>query len=264
MPAALVRTALSAALQKCHALKAYGIASTISLWNRVEHTSEQIAEEYVTSVHALGYANLDCYVSLKPLTLAFRRDLLMNVVDDAHAAGVRLHFDSPSAELADITFSAIRESRERHDQIGCTLPGRWPRSLRDAEWAVACGLTIRVVKGQWADPAHQSEDPREGFLAVIDQVAGKARHVSVATHDAPLAGEAVERLRAAGTPCEIELLVGQPVGHALEMAQGLGVPLRGYIPYGDAPTFYSVTPPAHAMRAFSPPPLLRSDARAHA
>jgi acyl-CoA synthetase (AMP-forming)/AMP-acid ligase II len=108
-------------------------------------------------------------VSIKPLALAFRRDLLMKLVLRARDLSIRLHFDSPSAELADITFSAIAESLERHDAIGCTLPGRWPRSLRDAEWAIERNLPMRVVKGQWADLDHPLEDARHGFLTLVDR-----------------------------------------------------------------------------------------------
>jgi proline dehydrogenase len=73
---------------------------------------------------------------------------------------------------------------------------------------------------------------REGFLAVIDRLAGRASHVAVATHDAPLARESLARLRKKNTPCELELLYGLPLKPARRAAQETGVSVRMYLPYG--------------------------------
>src|SRR5207247_3807890 len=118
--------------------------------------------------------------------------------------------------------------------FGTTLPGRWKRSAADALWAAESGLTVRVVKGQWADPSNPAQDLRAGFLEVIDQLAGRAPHVAVATHDVPLAAEAIARLRSAGTSCEMELLHGLPMKASLRLARKLAVNLRVYVPYGKA------------------------------
>jgi proline dehydrogenase len=93
---------------------------------------------------------------------------------------------------------------------------------------------VRVVKGQWVDPDWPDIDLREGYLAVIDRLAGRARHVAVATHDPPLALEALKRLQAAGTSCEMELLFGLPMKAAMKVAAEAGVRVRLYIPYGES------------------------------
>ncbi|MBO0720816.1 MAG: proline dehydrogenase, partial [Blastocatellia bacterium] len=137
-------------------------------------------------------------------------------------------------EAADRTFELILESARNFPLpgVGCTLPGRWRRSLGDAALAIDAQVRVRVVKGQWADPDHQEIDLREGYLAVIDRLAGKARQVAVATHDPPLAREALGRLLAAGTQCEMELLFGLPLKASLQLARELNVRVRLYIPYG--------------------------------
>jgi len=83
------------------------------------------------------------------------------------------------------------------------------------------------------DPS-EPVDPFEGFLKVIERLAGRARHVSVATHDPKLVRAALSALLARGTPCELELLYGLPVGAVLPIARELGVPVRVYLPYGHA------------------------------
>jgi proline dehydrogenase len=113
--------------------------------------------------------------------------------------------------------------------------------LRDADLAVELQLKTRIVKGQWPDPEHPDMDLREGFLAVVDRLAGRARRVAVATHDALLAREALHRLTAAGTPCELELLFGLPMRAARQVARDLGVSTRVYIPYGHSWVPYALS-----------------------
>ncbi|MFC1661444.1 hypothetical protein ACFL3S_08355 [Gemmatimonadota bacterium] len=125
--------------------------------------------------------------------------------------------------------------------LGCAIPGRWRRSLQDVERALDLGVRVRVVKGQWADPDEPDMDQREGFLDIIDRLAGRCRKVGVATHDPPLAREAFRRLKTAGTPCEHELLFGLPIEPAYREGLDLGVPARLCIPYGEAWFPYSVS-----------------------
>ena len=100
---------------------------------------------------------------------------------------------------------------------------------------------MRVVKGQWADPDPPEVDLREGFLRVIDRLAGRASQVRVATHDPPLAHTALSLLRVAGTPCELELLFGLPARQVIQEADVAGVPVRCYVPYGQAWLPYSIS-----------------------
>jgi len=125
--------------------------------------------------------------------------------------------------------------------LSYTLPGRWRRSLDDAQWAIDRQLVVRVVKGQWADPDDPGRDLRAGFLEVIDRLAGRANHVAVASHDVPLAAEALRRLQAAGTSCELELLYGLPMRKSLALADSLGVGVHVYIPYGKAYLPYALS-----------------------
>ena len=67
---------------------------------------------------------------------------------------------------------------------------------------------------------------------MIDRLAGRARHVAVATHDFALGREAIKRLKAAGTSCEVEVLLGMPAGPLLAWAKQNGVKVRVYVPYG--------------------------------
>lgn len=223
---------LADALRACHSLETRDLRSTICFWNRLTDAPRDIADRYLDAIDAIGDARLDCRVSIKAPPLRFSRELVRDVIERARQRDVDIHFDSLSCEASDATFSLIDEMMPIYDRIGCTLPGRWRRSVADAARAADLGLQVRVVKGQWADPREPGIDPRAGFLAVIDRLAGRAPQVAVATHDTGLAREALTRLRAAGTSCELELLFGLPLQEAISVGNEQGVPIRMYLPYG--------------------------------
>lgn len=178
---------------------------TIGYWDSGDETPRDVAVALLAVVEALEANRIDGYVSAKAPALGFSDRLAREIAEACRAGSVRLHFDSLAPQDADRTFALIG-SLEGLAALGCTLPGRWRRSTADADWAVERGLFVRVVKGEWPDTDAPKRDERGGFLEVIDWLAGRARHVAVATHDGPLAREALSRLRDAGTSCELELL----------------------------------------------------------
>jgi proline dehydrogenase len=226
--------ALEDALAACRRVAGHGFASTIGFWNGNRQEPEEVAGAYVDALGALGQDTLDCYLSVKALPLDFSRALSAEIVERARQEGVRVHFDSLGPDTVEATFAMIEEGLARHQRLGCTIPGRWRRSPSDALRAADLGLNVRVVKGQFSDMGRTEVDPRSGFLAVVDRLAGCARFVAVATHDAALARMALGRLKAAGTPCELELLFGLPLWRATRVAREVGVGMRMYVPYGHA------------------------------
>jgi proline dehydrogenase len=225
---------LGDALQASRGLSRPGYRSTICYWDGPHDQPQGVARAYLAALDALSHEPLDCYLSIKATALGLDRGLMMEVVERGRHTGIRVHFDSLGPEVAEQTLSLIDHALPRSGRLGCTLPGRWRRSLTDADRAVERGLSVRVVKGQWPDPDDPQQDMSAGFLAVIDRLAGRAPHVAVATHDPLLAREALRRLQAARTSCEQELLFGLPMQPALKVASLARVPVRLYVPYGEA------------------------------
>jgi proline dehydrogenase len=202
------------ALTVATALRDQGLACTIGYWNAPDEPPDQVRRHAAAAAAALASGTWDAYLSLKAPALGWDLTGLLT-------PGAPLHLDALGPATADGHLELARSLR-----LGVTLPGRWRRSPLDA--AALAGLRVRVVKGQFPDPGRELP-PRTGFLDVVDALAGHAAFVAVATHDGPLAMEAVGRLRAAGTPCGLELLQGLPVPHC---AWELEVPVRVYVPYG--------------------------------
>lgn len=198
-----------------------GYACTICYWDSGVEPPGRVAAEYAS---AAGIARaLEGYVSVKATAVGFSDTLIASVAEH----GAPLHFDAMGPATVDETMALLERLP---GPLGTTLPGRWRRSDRDAEWAVERGIAVRIVKGMWKGP--DDRDPVAGFLSIVDRLAGRAPFVAVATHDRRLAAEALSRLRARGTPCELEQLYGLPCAPA---------PARVYVPYGTAWLPYALT-----------------------
>ena len=217
---------------------AKGHCGTIGYFNGSDEPPRRIADLDMAALDALSHRSKeqrDAYLSIKVPAMRYDAGLVGEIARKSRETGIGIHFDSHEIETTDPTFASIEAAlREKPHQVGCTLPGRWERSLTDADRAVELGLRVRVVKGQWADPTQPDLDPSLGYLAVIDRLAGRAHTVGVATHDPVVARRALQRLRDGGTPCELELLFGLPMRAVSAVARDAGVPVRVYVPFGAA------------------------------
>lgn len=222
---------------------AHGYGVTICYWQEPDEPPEKVAEGYLNCLERIVAEKIDAHLAVKVPALWERQDLIASVVNKSRDHGVPVDFDSHSVEQAESNFTAAAQLNT--DMLGCVIPGRWRRSIADAERAVELGLRVRVVKGNWEDPSEPDKDQRQGYLDVIDRLAGRCRKVGVATHDPALAREAFARLKKTNTPCVQELLYGLPIEPAAAEGRAAGVKTRIYIPYGEAWFPYSLS---NAMR----------------
>lgn len=227
------------ALAICRDVAARGWSMTICPWTDAQTVADAAFLLYREAIRAITENRLDCRLSVKPPALHDERDKVLALVSDARPGNVYLHFDAHGPETADPTFRLVEEALRVYPRVGCTLPSRWQRSLDDAQRVRELGLGVRLVKGQWSDPLHRGIDPRDNFLAIAKELRGTTGLISVATHDARLASEALTILKESGTPCELELLFSLPLG-VLRVARTLQLPVRIYTPYGHAYLPYNI------------------------
>jgi proline dehydrogenase len=218
----------------CNRLSRNGVANTVCYWDVYSDHPSSISQAYVRLLGAISNGSSDCYLSVKAPSLKFDIDLVKKVLDEAVRLNAVVHFDALAPDTVDRTFSLIAKAREIYPKLGCTLPGRWRRSLEDTEHAIEMGLRVRVVKGEWRGIDNDETDPREGFLNIIERLAGRATHVAVATHNPTIARLSLRRLKNSGTPCELELLYGLPQQPLLRIARDSCVRARMYVPYGQS------------------------------
>lgn len=221
------------AIKVCRKAEAHGWASAICPWNGPYDTTETVATNYLQALQAIRQEKMDCYLSIKVPSLKYDYSILKDLVEFARTYGIRVHFDSQDPDSCDPSFALLEKIFAIYPNIGCTLPARWQRSISDAKTIIDMKIPVRVVKGQWPDPVKPECDHRRVFLDLIDVLIGHAAHVTVATHDAALAKEALVRLKKSGTSCQLEQLFGLPL-HTTHVAELLCVDVRLYVPYGHA------------------------------
>lgn len=232
-------TEVANAIEVAQAAQAHGFACTLCYWNEASEDPQRVMRRYLETLAALDDAGLDGELAVKIPALWNRCDMVRAVVDAARARKRRVVFDSHAPAQSDVTFEMLHELGA--EGLGSAVPGRWKRSIADCDRAARLGLSVRVVKGQWADPEQPDIDLRRGFLDVVECLAGRASRVGVATHDATLAEAALFRLQRANTPCEVELLYGLPIDDVVAVGRRLAVPIRLYVPFGTAWLPYSVS-----------------------
>jgi proline dehydrogenase len=230
---------LADAIRVCRLAAERGWSSTVGLWSFATDPPEIVASGYAEAVNSIICESLNAHLSIKVPSLYYDFELLKDLLELSRESGVRVHFDSLDPESASPSFTLLERAVSIYWNLGCTLPSRWRRSLSDAERAIDLGISVRVVKGQWSDPTSPKLDPRVGFLGLIDVLAGRAREVSVATHDASVAKQSLIRLQNSQTPSELEQLFGLPLLYE-RIAKPLCVKMRLYVPYGSAYLTYAV------------------------
>ncbi len=223
---------LSDALAAHHALGSRGFQSTLGYWNRAGEPGETTLAVYRAGVDALAADPGRSYLSIKPWVFDYDEGTYRQLLVDASRKRVFLHLDSLEWAGADPAMRLLASGEHHPGGIGLTIPARWRRSRQDAEWATERGVTVRVVKGQHAEPGLKTEEIVPRFEEIVATLAYGKALVRIATHDAPLAQRALECLAAAGCPAELELLYGLPVRQPLAAARALQVPVRIYIPFG--------------------------------
>lgn len=229
---------LDDALAMAQEARARGCTVTLGYWHDEREEAGAVAARYLASLDALAEAGLDAHLAMKVPGLKDDPALIRRVLDAARERGIPVDIDSHAPEQAEAALAAAALGDPA--MTGIALPGRWQDGQALAGRAAAMGLRLRLVKGSWPDPAAPQLDPAAGLLALARHLAGKARLVAVATHDAPLAGAALDRLSGAGAPHAQELLYGLPMGPAAAQGRARGVAPRIYIPYGHAWVPYSL------------------------
>ena len=216
-----------------------GYACTLCYWNDGKEDPEFVAAQYRAAIDAMHEAGLDGALAMKTPALWDRAELAASVVRYARDRKIRVMFDSHAPKQSDDIFRAIDLCGP--EGVGLALPGRWQRSRMDAERAIELGLDVRIVKGQWADEPDIGYDILTGYMELAAILAGRARHVGVATNEAQLSEKAIRCMQAASTPCEQEVIYPAAREKVIAVAEKLKVASRLYIPFGSAWLPYSLS-----------------------
>lgn len=222
----------AAAARRCARLNRGGFGATIGYFQADAAGPEEVLAANIAVASLFAGHPGDVQLALKAPPLGFDAAAIRRVAEAADASGLALIFDAHGLDFAAPTLAAAAALLKDFPRTGIVLPARWRRSLQDAADFRETTARIRLVKGEWADPAWGEADVAANYLALVARLAGRAAPVAVATHDPDLAARALTLLLAAGTPCELEQLRGLPGRRTRAVARRLGVPVRIYVPFG--------------------------------
>jgi CelD/BcsL family acetyltransferase involved in cellulose biosynthesis len=209
---------------------AAGYRTTVGFWGDADTSPKEVRGEYFDAAAALPPGS---ELAIKLPALGSDKGCLDELLDRCVERGLGLHLDALAPEAATASLEMALHLHERAPGVvGCTLTGRWRRSPDDARLLAGSGLNIRVVKSEWPDPGDPRRDAVAGYREVIERLAGAAGRVEVATHDAPLAAAALDRLAGTSTEHELQVLHATNGRRAVRAARRRGVPVRVYVPYG--------------------------------
>lgn len=230
---------LDEALDLAEDAREVGFSCTMCYWNDGKEEPSVVADEYLDILSRGAARGLDLALAAKLPALWERQEQVDRVVRRARELNQPVIFDAHDPHKSDDIIASLEKTGP--EGMGWAIPGRWHRSIDDADKAIELGVRVRVVKGQWADPLDPDMDMRDGYLRVIKRLAGRASFVGVATHDAPLAREAMQILADAGTPFEQEFVFPLPIEPAWKEGARFGAGARLYLPYGSAWLPYSLS-----------------------
>ncbi len=230
------------------ALAAEGMDLTIDhvgeLVDSVEH-AELAADVYRRLLADVQARSLPAGVSVKPTQLGLHIDhegcarLIEDLAERATAAGVHLTLDMEDHTVTETTVRLVEQVRAAGAaNVGCALQSYLHRTPEDVRRLTRLGVSIRLCKGAYAEPAHLAHQrPVEVARAYLDDARYLLREGTeprFATHDhrliAAIKREAAVIGRDRGT-YEFQMLYGvRPQMQRALVADGYR--LRIYLPFG--------------------------------
>ena len=206
--------------------------------------------EYGRQIDRLSAEALEANVALKLTHLGIHvSDELMfetarRLLERAAGRGMRLRFDMEESALVPQTLALYRRLRGSGvDNVGVVLQTYLRRSEGDLADLLPLGLSVRLVKGAYLEPAAvaypDKRDVDAAYMRMLERCLAEARHTAIATHDTAIVAAARTRIAAdavAPDRYEFQMLYGIALPLQREIVAA-GYPLRIAAPYG--PTWFT-------------------------
>ena len=232
---------LEDALACAHRLAHEGLTSSIDLFGEgVFDSSEadRAADSYVELADSLGRAPEQTFLSidLSHIGVAGPAGEVQRRLERIAAAlpeGRRIQVGAEEERRAELILAAVLAVARGGGAVSATVQANLKRSRADAHILAGAGVPIRLVKGAYVEDPRVAQPWGEAtdlaFLELAHELHAGRAEVALATHD-PVLREALLR----GLPdVGVEMLLGVRAADASSLA-ARGVPVRIYVPFGDA------------------------------
>lgn len=238
---------LEEAVAKVRALREEGCETTVDVLGEFITNIDQAratAEDYLRTVRGLRDAKLTVNVSVKLTAFGLLLDLeecgrlVERVAREAAAAGGFVRIDMEDSPCTDRTLAVHDALLAKGLPVGTVLQARLRRTPADAERLGGAGVSIRLCKGIYLEPAAiahvEYEAIRKAYLECLEVLLRGKGRVGIATHDAFLVRGAEEMLARMAIPkerYEFQMLLGV-LPELRKSLVAKGHPMRVYVPYG--------------------------------
>jgi proline dehydrogenase len=229
------------ALACAHRLAAAGLASSIDFFG--ENVSDpieadRVTDHYVALAQALERTPESTFLSIDLSHIGLDQpgeavQQRLERIASALPAGRRIQVGAEQERRADGILAAVSAVARKGGAVSATIQANLKRSRADAQALAEGGVPIRLVKGAYAeDPqlARAWGEPTDlAFVELAHELHANGAEVAIATHDTILRETLLRALPGIG----VEMLLGVRSADARVVA-GRGLPVRIYVPYGDA------------------------------
>lgn len=201
-------------------------------------------DAYAAAIDGLVDGEVDGNISVKltQLGLGFDEGLCAALLDQlavrASSAGTTLTIDMEDSTLTDRTLDAYEKVQRSHGNLGIALQAYLRRTPGDLERIAPLGGHIRLCKGAYDEPESIAFRSRPDVDAAYDSLLitlmnDEGLLPAVASHDEARIEAALAAATERTEPFEFQMLYGIRVPLQESLVER-GLPLRSYIPYGEA------------------------------
>ena len=209
-----------------------------------EESARSSFDSYVEAIAQIREHRVDGNISVKltQLGLGFDDELCEELLGDiarrASAAETTLTIDMEESSLTDVTLDIYERAQQAHGNLGVALQAYLRRTPQDLARIAPLGGHIRLCKGAYDEPESIAFRSRQDVNDAYDALAralltDEDLMPALATHDDARVAAAMTAVDGRTAPYEFQMLYGIRVS-LQEQLVGDGVPVRSYIPYGEA------------------------------
>ncbi|MDG0791613.1 proline dehydrogenase family protein [Cohnella ginsengisoli] len=239
---------LQGALREVAALNRLGISATLdALGEGIGSTDEALAyrDEYLKLLDAIADSGVRANVSLKPTQMGLAIDAgacfrnIRDIVARARQYGNFVRLDMENSPFTQATIDmTLRLYREGLTNAGTVLQAYLKRTEGDARDLMDAGVSLRLVKGAYREPAaiafqHKAEIVAS-FKSIIQLHLDRGVYTAVASHDDAIVSWVKAYTSKNGIPkekFEFQMLYGLRMSEQARLAKE-GYRVRCYVPYG--------------------------------
>jgi proline dehydrogenase len=213
--------------------------------------TEGFTGQYLDVLNRINSEGIDSNISVKPTALGINLDPelcetnLRRLLDRATQLGNFVRIDMEDSSTTTDTLDIYRRLRADFENVGVVLQSYLKRSMEDIEALIPFGVSVRVCKGIYVEPAEiaykNRQEIRDNFMKMVEALLGSGCYVGIATHDRQLIQRSMEligRQSYGADQYEFQMLLGVLPGLRREIVAA-GHPLRVYVPFGEAWYAYS-------------------------